>query len=111
MRVIFIASDEEVTKWKQQAKEVRMNFSVFIRARLNNFWPPQFGPNEFTFPRGEELAAGEASARSSDASGEVASRRLPKAAKPQKSIPVDLPKLDMSICPHNMTKAACPRCK
>jgi hypothetical protein len=59
-------------------------------------------------PRGEELAAGEASARSKDASGEIASRRLPKAAKPQKSMPVELP--DTTLCQHNMFKSSCPRC-
>lgn len=99
MRVIFIASDEEVATWKRQAHEVRMNFSVFIRYRLNNFWSPQFTENGFKIPREEELAKGEASARSSDASGEVASRRLPKAGphQPQNSIPADLPNYDVTI--------------
>jgi hypothetical protein len=32
---MFIASDDEVVEWKRQAAIVRMNFSAFIRARLN----------------------------------------------------------------------------
>ena len=35
MRIIFIASDEEAAEWKRQAAAVKMNLSVYIRARLN----------------------------------------------------------------------------
>ena len=105
-RVVILFDDHELQQVEQAAGLVPL--STWIRAQL---FPGGKDLVYYSIPRGEELAAGEASARGNDASGEVASRRLPKAAKPQKSIPVDLPKLDMSICPHNMTKAACPRCK
>lgn len=93
-RVVVLFDDFEIAELLIRAGEVPL--SKWIRKRV------------LDIPRREELAAGEASAPSNDASGEVASRRLPKAAKPQKSISVELP--DTTLCQHNMFKGACPRC-
>ena len=56
MRVIFIASDEEVAEWKRQAKAVRMNFSVFIRAMLNGTLNGK--PERSVQPRSQENPVG-----------------------------------------------------
>ena len=72
MRIMFEVTDEQGAELKRRAGLIPL--SRWIRAQL--------------FPQGEELAVGEASARSNDT---PAARRLPKAAKPQKSIPAELP--------------------
>ena len=121
-RVTVILTDAQYAQFKKRAGDVPL--SRWLRTLASNevFWNPPLTDEQLaeleakrpkigdtvtirkparfvpSIPRGEELAKGEASARSSDASGEVASRRLPKAGphQPQKSIPVELPaKIDM----------------
>lgn len=87
-RLVILLSGDELAELKSLAGDVPL--AVWVRRRIL---------------RGEELATGQASARGTDASGEVISRRLPKAGTPQKSIPAEVPaKRNVKTCSHGIER-------
>jgi hypothetical protein len=102
-------SEEQHAEWIRNAGDVPL--SKWAANAMDDFlseYGKRSGSRITDIPRGEELATGEASARGIDASGEVASRRLPKAGKPQKSIPVELPQnIDWPVCDHGANAYTC----
>lgn len=86
-RVTVILTDAQY--WDVRRKAGLIPLSAWFRDKGLEGVPNLIEEFPELIPQGEELAAGEASARSNDT---PAARRLPKAAKPQKSIPAELPK-------------------